>query len=54
MAKRNWKKCPGPSAGGPRYIGVSTVAKCGKKLSIKKGHAICYTCEQKRRRMVNA
>ena len=50
MARRNWRQCPGSSAGGPRFIGASTVAKCGNKLSIKKGHELCYTCEQKRRR----
>ena len=54
MAKRNWKKCPGPGKIGPRTIGMSTIAKCGNKLSVKKGHRICYTCEQKQRRVVNA
>jgi len=53
MAKRNWKKCPGPSIRGTRSVGQNNTAKCGNKLSIKKGHKICYTCEQKQRRVVN-
>ena len=40
-----------------RRGGVSIMArrnwskcKCGAKLSIKKGHKICYVCQQKQRR----